>query len=197
MERMALKKREFKTREITVIGLLFAVTIVLGVTGLGFIPIPPFKSTIMHIPVIIGAILEGPVVGALTGLLFGLFSMLEAVKTPSPVSFIFLNPVVAVFPRVLIGINAYLAYRFLSKKIKKDNIAIAAAIATGSFTNTIGVVGLIYLIYVEAYAEAMNISVSVATTTLLALIAKGFLTATIAIIFSLPVILAVKKFYNN
>ena len=41
MERMALKKREFKTREITVIGLLFAVTIVLGVTGLGFIPIPP------------------------------------------------------------------------------------------------------------------------------------------------------------
>lgn len=80
METKILKKRKFSTREITVTGLLFAITIVLGVTGLGFISVPPFKSTIMHIPVIIGAILEGPVVGAMIGLLFGLFSMLEAIK---------------------------------------------------------------------------------------------------------------------
>jgi len=80
MKSAILTKRKFSTREITVIGLLFAVTIVLGVTGLGFIPIPPFKTTIMHIPVIIGGILEGPVVGAMIGLLFGLFSMFEALK---------------------------------------------------------------------------------------------------------------------
>src|SRR5690554_151228 len=137
MERMVIKKREFKAREITVIGLLFAVTIVLGVTGLGFIPIPPFKSTIMHIPVIIGGILEGPIVGALTGLLFGLFSMLEAVKTSTPVSFIFMNPIIAVLPRILIGINAYYIYKLMNRKLKKGNIAIAAGVAAGSFTNTI------------------------------------------------------------
>lgn len=195
METKILKKRKFSTREITVTGLLFAITIVLGVTGLGFIPVPPFKSTIMHIPVIIGAILEGPVVGAMTGLLFGLFSMLEAIKTPSPVSFIFMNPIIAVLPRIFIGINAYYVYKLIARKFKRENIAIALGVAAGSFTNTIGVVGLIYLIYVDAYAQALSISQSVATATLLALVIKGFLTATIAIIFSAPIIIAVRKIY--
>lgn len=194
-KRVILKKKKITTREITVIGLLFAVTIVLGITGLGFIPIPPFKSTIMHIPVIIGGILEGPVVGALIGLLFGLFSMLEAVKTPLPTAFIFMNPVIAVLPRVLIGINAYYTYKLMTRKIKKRNVAIAVGVAAGSFTNTIGVVGLIYLLYLDAYAQVLSISTTVAATTLLVLVLKGFLTATIAIIFSVPVIIAVRKIY--
>ncbi len=50
--------------------MLSGISIFLGLTGLGFINIPPVKATIMHIPVIIGAIIEGPIVGGLIGLVF-------------------------------------------------------------------------------------------------------------------------------
>ena len=51
-------KTNFSVRQITMVGMLSAISIFLGLTGLGFIPIPPVKATIMHIPVIIGAIVE-------------------------------------------------------------------------------------------------------------------------------------------
>lgn len=70
-------KSKFSVRQIAMIGMLSAISIFLGLTGLGFIPIPPVKATIMHIPVIIGAIVEGPIVGSLVGLVFGLFSMYQ------------------------------------------------------------------------------------------------------------------------
>lgn len=60
-------KSKFSVRQIAMIGMLSAISIFLGLTGLGFIPIPPVKATIMHIPVIIGAIVEGPIVGSLVG----------------------------------------------------------------------------------------------------------------------------------
>ncbi len=192
MKKMILTRRNFSTREITVIGLLFSITIVLGVTGLGFIPIPPFKTTIMHVPVIIGGIVEGPIVGAMTGLLFGLFSMFEAFKTPSPVSFIFMNPLIAILPRTLIGVTAYYAYRLMKTKSKSLNIAVGAAV--GSFTNTLGVLGLIYIIYIDAYVKALHITYNAAVTSLLALVLNGFISATVAIIFTVPVVLAVRQF---
>ncbi len=42
-----------------------ALTIILGVTGLGLVPVPTpaGRATILHVPTIIAAILEGPVVG--------------------------------------------------------------------------------------------------------------------------------------
>lgn len=190
MKEIILTKKKFSTREITVIGLLFAVTIVLGVTGLGFIPIPPFKTTIMHIPVIIGGIVEGPIVGAMIGLLFGLFSIFQAINTPSPVSFIFMNPVIAILPRILIGITAYYGYKLFKTKSKSLNIAAGAAI--GSFTNTLGVLGLIYIIYINAYMNALHISYDAAVASLLALVLNGFVSAGAAIVITVPVALAVK-----
>lgn len=73
----------------------------------------------MHVPVIIGAIIEGPVVGALVGLVFGLFSMYQNFTAPGPTSFIFWNPIIAIIPRVLVGIVAYYVYRTLYNKIKR------------------------------------------------------------------------------
>ncbi len=102
----------------TTVGILGGISIVLGMTPpLGFIPVGPTRATIMHIPVIIGgAIVEGPLVGGLIGLIFGLFSMFQAATNPTPpVSFVFLNPVVSILPRVLIGVVTYYVYEFLNK----------------------------------------------------------------------------------
>ncbi len=97
----------------TIVGVLGGLSIALGLTPLGFIPVGPTRATIMHIPVIIGAIMEGPVVGGLIGLIFGLSSMFQAATNPTPVSPpVFLNPLVSVLPRILIGIVAHYSYKW-------------------------------------------------------------------------------------
>ena len=105
-------------RKMVIIGMLSGISIFMGLTGLGFIPLPFMKATIMHIPVIIGAIIEGPVVGAFVGLVFGLFSMYNALVNPTPLTPIFLNPIVSVVPRILIGIVAYYVYKLLKNQFQ-------------------------------------------------------------------------------
>jgi uncharacterized membrane protein len=63
-------------RQIVIAGILGGIAIFLGATQLGFIPVPNVsgRATILHIPAIVGGALEGPVVGALAGLIFGIFS---------------------------------------------------------------------------------------------------------------------------
>ncbi len=138
-------KKAFDLRKMVVTGVLGAISVVLGMTPLGFIPIGPTRATIMHIPVIIGAIVEGPIVGALIGLIFGLFSIYQAIVSPTVVSFVFRNPVVAVLPRVLIGIVAYYVYKGLGKLGKTNTkvslyliwIGIIGYLAYGIYTNIV------------------------------------------------------------
>lgn len=108
-------QKKFNVKSMAIVGVLGAISVVLGMTPLGFIPVGPTRATIMHIPVIIGALMEGPIVGGLVGLIFGLFSIFQAITNPTPVSFVFLNPLVSVLPRVLIGITTYYVYNGLKK----------------------------------------------------------------------------------
>ena len=104
----------------TVIGVLSAISIMMSMLPfIGYIPIGPTKATIMHIPVIIGAIIEGPVVGATIGLIFGLTSLWNAMTQPTITSIFFLNPLVSILPRVLIGVVAYYVYQGIYKISKK------------------------------------------------------------------------------
>ncbi len=77
--------RKVNVRKMTIIGVLSAISIMLSMTPLGFIPVGPTKATIMHIPVIIGAIMEGPIVGAI-GFIFGISSLLNAITNPTVTS---------------------------------------------------------------------------------------------------------------
>jgi uncharacterized membrane protein len=109
-----VKGKGLNVRKMAIVGILGSISIILGMTPLGFIPVGPTRATIMHIPVIIGAIVEGPVVGGIVGLIFGLFSVFQAVTNPTPVSFVFLNPLVSIVPRVLIGITSFYVYKALN-----------------------------------------------------------------------------------
>ena len=62
--------KKLEVRKMAIIGVLSAISIMLSMTPLGFIPIGPTNATIMHIPVIIGAVVEGPVVGMVVGFIF-------------------------------------------------------------------------------------------------------------------------------
>ncbi len=102
-----------RTRKIVVAGVMAAISILLGVTRWGFIPwFAGISLTIMHVPVIIGAILEGPVVGLVIGLIFGIFSMVQAAVAPNgPGDVVFTNPLISVLPtafhrtRCLVGME--------------------------------------------------------------------------------------------
>lgn len=130
-----------RTRKIVIAGVLSAISILLGLTRWGFLPwFSGTSLTIMHVPVIIGAILEGPVVGAVIGLIFGLFSWIQSVAPNGTGDVVFSNIVIAVLPRLFIGPIAWLVYTAL-KRWQVPAI-IAGAIA-GSATNTVLVLGLI------------------------------------------------------
>ncbi len=94
-----------RTRKIVVTGVLGAISIFLGVTHWGFLPwFSGASITIMTVPVIIGAVLEGPWVGVGVGLIFGLFSLIQASVAPTgPVDVWFTNPLLSVLPRLFIG----------------------------------------------------------------------------------------------
>ncbi|OGO39634.1 MAG: ECF transporter S component [Chloroflexi bacterium RBG_16_56_8] len=123
-------------RKIVITGVLAAIAILLGYTRLGFIPVPNLagNATIMHVPAIIGGVLEGSLVGSLIGGIFGIFSFLQA-TTP-----VFKNPIVAILPRLLIGIAAYFTY--VGLKRWNEYAALAASGIVGSLTNTVFVLGI-------------------------------------------------------
>lgn len=107
---------KLRTKNLTTIGILGAIVIMLGLTPLGFIPLGVLTITSLHIPVIIAGILEGPVVGGLVGLIFGFFSLFNAMTRPTPISFVFYNPLISIMPRILIGVVTGLVYRALKDK---------------------------------------------------------------------------------
>jgi uncharacterized membrane protein len=124
-------------QQIAVAGAIGGVALVLGATRLGFIPVPiPFigNATIMHIPAIVGGALEGPVVGLLVGGIFGIFSFLYA-EVP-----LFKDPIVAIVPRLLIGVVAWAV--FVGLRRFSVDLAAAASGLLGSLTNSVGVLGL-------------------------------------------------------
>lgn len=149
--------KKINTRELVVIGMLSAITMLLGITGFGFIPLPFMKATILQVPAIIGGLIEGPRVGAMVGFMFGSFSIYQNIVMPSIMSFAFLNPLISILPRILIGPFAYLIYKILPINNRILKLSISAFM--GSICNTIGVLGMIYIVYAKEYALVRNIDV--------------------------------------
>lgn len=134
-----------RTRKIVITGVLSAISIFLGITRLGFIPwITGASLTIMQVPVIIGAILEGPIVGLAIGMIFGVFSLIQAAVAPTgPADVWFTNPLLSVLPRLFIGPVSWIIFRLL-ERWKFPALIISGAI--GSLTNTVLVLSMIGLL---------------------------------------------------
>lgn len=149
-------KKHFTVKRIAVAGVLSAVAVILGITPFGIIPwFSGTSITIMHVPVIIAAILEGPITGAVVGLIFGITSMIKATVSPSGIlDPFFANPLISVLPRILIGLITWLVYR----SIKRWTIpAVVTASIAGSFTNTFLVVGSLGLFTNINWEEMLGI----------------------------------------
>jgi uncharacterized membrane protein len=147
-----------RTRKIVMTGILGAISVFLGLTHWGFIPwFGGVSLTIMQVPVIIGAVLEGPWVGGAVGFIFGLFSLILAAVAPSSPSDVwFTNPLLAILPRLFIGPFAWLVWRALKRW---PVVGLIASGLAGSLTNTVLVLGMIGLLGLAPWVALPPIAV--------------------------------------
>lgn len=168
-----MKKTGVNARYMVTLAMFCALLLVMGMTGIGFIPLPVIKATTMHIPVILGAVLLGPAAGGVLGAMFGFCSIWANTTTPSLLSFAF-SPFMSTegLPgvlkslwiglgcRILLGVIAGWLWRLMKKIIKKDYIALPVTAAVSSLCHTILVMGSIYVLLAQQYAQAKNVAVT-------------------------------------
>ncbi|MCI5761398.1 MAG: ECF transporter S component [Ligilactobacillus agilis] len=130
---------------------LFAAIIIIQnfIPFLGYIPLGPLNLTIIHITVIVIALSMGPLYGGIVGGIWGVITWIRAFVWPtSPLAtIVFVNPLIAILPRILIGIVAGGSFNWLKKRLAKQSSAMVLAAILGSLTNTLLVLGQIYLFY--------------------------------------------------
>ncbi|MCH5260459.1 MAG: ECF transporter S component [Lachnospiraceae bacterium] len=225
-----------KTYELVLTALFTAIIVIMAFTPLGYIPLVVINATIIHIPVILGALFLGPKKGAFLGFVFGLTSFINnTFKAATASAFVF-SPVLAynvvgvsgIFkslyicfvPRILVGVVPYFIYVLIRGALKSEqkagrivvdlvaslilfvsvraflirlfpealsalvctliglaagivlmavltvsglkkgsaNIALAYAGLSGAFTNTLFVMSGIFILYKDAYAQAVGVA---------------------------------------
>lgn len=151
-----IKFKKNDTKKLTLTAMLSVICIIMALTPLGYIPTPALNITLIHIPVIIAGIVGGASMGMRVGLVFGITSLIRNLVAPGPVSFVFYNPLISVLPRVLIGLFSSIIFELSKKIIKNLNISFILSAITGTITNTVGVLGMIYVFYANSYIDALT-----------------------------------------
>ena len=185
--------RSKKTSEMVKMALFIALIILLSVTPLGYIPLGAINATTIQMPVIIGAVLFGWKKGAVLGGVFGLTSLLKNTVQPNLTSFVF-SPfvpvfgeesgslwaiVISLFPRIMIGVVAAAVFSLLVKFKLNKTLSSAIAGFCGSLTNTVLVMGGIYVFFGESYSAAKDIAYNALMATVSATITGAGITEAI------------------
>lgn len=269
--RICTMKNE-KTYELVLTALFTAIIVIMAFTPLGYIPLVVINATVIHIPVILGALFLGPKKGAFLGFVFGLTSFINnTFKAVTASAFVF-SPVLAadvigisgVFksmyicfvPRILVGVIPYFVYilirnllksrqaawryaingavsvifcisvrAFLINLLKESgntlagtaagivlgavlflgltamghkkasaNVAFAYAGLAGAFTNTLFVMSGIFILYKEAYAQALGVAGDAVIDVIMGIISfNGIVEAVVAAILTAGVGIALAQ----
>lgn len=259
-----------KTYELVLTALFTAIIIIMAFTPLGYIPLVVINATVIHIPVILGALFLGPKKGAFLGFVFGVTSFINnTFKAATASAFVF-SPVLAAnmigvsgifksmyicfVPRILVGVVPYFVYilirrllkgktwptvihavisliflfsikAFIENLVQNDSgrtigmvagvlfgiclfvfltvtgqkktsasIALAYAGVAGAFTNTLLVMSGIFILYRDAYAQALGIAGEAVMDVIMGIVSfNGIVEAAVAAILIAGVGLALMK----
>lgn len=168
-----MKQKTNDTRYMALLAMLCGLLLVMGMTGIGFIPLPVIKATTMHIPVILGAVLLGPKAGAVLGAVFGCCSIWANTTTPGLLSFAF-SPFmtteglpgvakslwIALGCRILFGWLAGVLWVLFRKILKREYAALPVTAAVATICHTLLVMGSIYFLLSQQYAAAKNVAMN-------------------------------------
>lgn len=139
-----------------------AIIVLMSFTPIGYIPLGVINATIIHIPVILGAIYLGPKKGAFLGFVFGLTSFLKNTFMPATLSAFVFSPVLAAqqvgplgilfstiicfVPRILVGVVPYYVYKgFFAMSRGKHRAGLDILFS--------GIIGLVLFFGLSAYAR--------------------------------------------
>ncbi len=145
-------KSEYKTYRLVLLSILIAIMLIFNFTPLGFLKIGAIEITFMIIPITVGAILLGPISGAILGGIFGILSFVQCFgMSPLGVLLLGINPlftaITCIVPRVLCGFLSGLLYKALSKIDKTKIVSYYAAGLSTALLNTVLFVGCIILFF--------------------------------------------------
>ena len=106
--------------QLTTLAFLIAMIVLMTFTpNFGYIQTGIFSITTIHIPVLIGSIALGPLGGLVLGTTWGITSYLYALSLGTLEAAIFLNPLVSIAPRILVGLSvSYLSLVTRNIKLK-------------------------------------------------------------------------------
>ena len=146
-----MKKNTFNTRFLVELAVLIAIELLLEITGLGYLKTGPLEFTIMQVPVIIGAIVLGPLAGAILGTVFGLTSFWQCFgKSLFGATLLGISPlstfVVCVVPRLLMGLLCALVFKWL-KGMKKTPLRCGISGLCGALFNTVLFMGFLVALF--------------------------------------------------
>jgi uncharacterized membrane protein len=156
--------KKTKTLKLAQLALLVAVVLVMAYTPLGYLRTLGLEISFLMIPVTIGAIVLGPVEGAILGLVFGLTSFATCFgSSPFGVALLAINPVftfiTCVVARVLAGFLAGIVF----KVVKKLKYSYEIACLAGPLLNTLFFMGCLVLFFYNT-EFIQNIAVTLGTT---------------------------------
>ncbi len=149
----------FSTRRMVQLALFTAIIIIMAFTPIGYIKTPAIEITLIVVPVTVGAIILGPVSGAILGTVFGITSFIQCFgMSPFGAALLGINPVstfiLCMVPRILMGWLT--GWIFLAvKKINKD-LSYVVANLVGPLLNTVFfLITLVLLFYKTEYIQGL------------------------------------------
>ncbi|MBC5658390.1 ECF transporter S component [Anaerosacchariphilus sp. NSJ-68] len=131
-------KTSTKTRQLTVLGLLTGILLLMAYTPLGYLNIGPLAISFNVIPVALAAITLGPAGGAAAGAVFGLTSFLQCIGvggvSSMGVVLFGINPVLAFIQRFIPRLLDGLLLGYIFRGVKKASNARVGCFVTGFFS---------------------------------------------------------------
>ena len=169
-------KNKERIRKIVYFSILLSIETIFSFTILGQIPVGPIVMTLSMIPVIITSLVLGVFYGSLMGFIAGLYSFIYfTFINPGITSFVFtpfvsigtykgnvFSLIICFIPRILTGVFPGLFYFSLTKvNPKLDKLWLVLASIIGSITNTILVLGGIWLFFSREYSDIVGTAIHI------------------------------------
>lgn len=173
--------RDSKVRFLTQLALLVAIEMVMKAIGLGSVPVGPLYMSFLTVPIAVGAIVLGPLAGAVLGGVFGAVSFLDAIKGAS----IMTSNLLAVSPlhtfmlcfvmRVLMGLCVGLVYRGMEIICRKSVVNCFATSLSAPLLNTLFFMGYIVLAFYQTeYIQSLVSAKGAANPLMFVVLLVGF-----------------------
>ncbi len=152
---MEMKQKRVNLRYLTELALLIALQFVMRMIGLGRVPVGPLYMSFLTVPIAVGAILLGPLAGAVLGAVFGGLSFYDAITGVSVMTgaFFAVDPlntfVLCVGTRILVGVCAGWLFRIMRFFDRRERLCYWLGALATPVLNTVFFMGYIVMVFYQ------------------------------------------------